>query len=533
MTTMAATPLADSIAPPSWGQLADYAARHRLRIPVEDLDACLERVSAELAVFDRLRAVPVPPVPPAPLRHPDRDPGRRPAPGEDPCNALIRRCRVRGAPSGPLAGWRIGVKDCIAVAGIPLTNGGRRTPYPVPAEDAAAVERLLDAGAVIVAKTNMADMSLGLGESSAFGPVRNPRNPDYSAGGSSSGSGAAVAAGLVDAALGGDQGGSVRIPAAWCGIVGMKATHGLVPSHGMTHLDLSVDAIGPMTATVADNAAMLEVLAGGDRRDPQCASATPPEGRYRDVAGRDVAGLRIGIVAESADPEICAPSALRALARVRAVLEDRGAVVRTVSVPLWPHATTIIRALTMFSVGAMACTFGQGIGDPGRIDLELLDAAAAEWRLRADRLPPAMQARLLAAEHVRDSGGAVLFGQAQNLRAALRRQVAQAFGDLDVLLTPTTPRGPAPLRGPGLRAGCGSEATAWAAYNTCPFSLTGHPALTLPCGAGEHNLPVAVQIAGRHFAESTVYSVAFALEDDLGPAGTTSVTAPDLKGHTA
>lgn len=529
MTTMAATPLADSIAPPSWDQLADYAARHHLRIPDGDLDACRERVSAELAVFDRLRAVPSPP---SPLRHPDRDPGRRPAPGEDPYNAVIRRCRVRGTSSGPLAGWRIGVKDCIAVAGIPLTNGGRRTPHPVPTEDAVAVERLLDAGAVIVAKTNMSDLSFGLGESSAFGPVRNPCNPDYSAGGSSSGSGAAVAAGLVDAALGGDQGGSVRIPAAWCGIVGMKATHGLVPSHGMTHLDLSVDAIGPMTATVADNAAMLDVLAGSDRRDAQCVSATPPDGRYRDAANRDLSGLRIGIVTESADPAICTPSALRALARARAILEDRGAVTRTVSVSLWPHATTIIRALTMFSLGAMAYTFGQGIGDPGRIDLELLDATAAEWRLRANRLPLAMQTRLLAAEHIRDTGRAVLFGQAQNLRVALRRQIAQAFGDLDVLLTPTTPRGAPPLRPPGLPAGCGSEATASAAYNTCPFSLTGHPALTLPCGTGDHNLPDAVQIAGQHFAESTVYSAAFALEDVLGHAST-SVTAPDLKGHTA
>jgi Asp-tRNA(Asn)/Glu-tRNA(Gln) amidotransferase A subunit family amidase len=165
---------------------------------------------------------------------------------------VIRFCEVRGALDGPLAGRRLSVKDCIAVAGVQMTNGVRRLPAAVPTEDAVVIERLLDAGVVITAKTNLEDMGLGLGEGSAFGASRNPRNPRFSTGGSSSGSGAAVASGLVDIALGADEAGSVRIPSAWCGLVGMKATHGLVPSYGMTYMDHTIDHIGPMTTTVAD-----------------------------------------------------------------------------------------------------------------------------------------------------------------------------------------------------------------------------------------------------------------------------------------
>jgi amidase len=144
-----------------------------------------------------------------------RDPGRPPREGEDPYNAFIRFCEVRGTDSGPLHGKTLAVKDCIAVAGVPTTNGGRRTPAIVPTEDALVVERLLDDGVTIIGKTNLDDLALGYGEGSAFGAARNPLNPKRSTGGSSSGSAAAVAAGQADLAIGADEGGSVRIPSAW------------------------------------------------------------------------------------------------------------------------------------------------------------------------------------------------------------------------------------------------------------------------------------------------------------------------------
>src|SRR5918995_186059 len=172
-----------------------------------------------------------------PLRHHVRDPGRRPTPEEDPLNVFVRLCRVEGAPDGTLAGRRIGIKDNLAVAGIPVTNASRTLSY-TPTVDAVVVERILDAGGTIVGKLNLDDFSAsGYGDTSVFGATRNPHAPAHAAGGSSSGAGAAVAAGLVDLAVGVDQGGSVRMPAAACGVVGLKATTGLVPSFGLSYID--------------------------------------------------------------------------------------------------------------------------------------------------------------------------------------------------------------------------------------------------------------------------------------------------------
>src|SRR5918995_4088144 len=204
-----------------------------------------------------------------PLRHHVRDPGRRPTPEEDPLNVFVRLCRVEGAPDGTLAGRRIGIKDNLAVAGIPVTNASRTLSY-TPTVDAVVVERILDAGGTIVGKLNMDDFGgAGTGETSAFGPPRNPVDPTRSAGGSSGGTGAAVRAGAVDLALGVDQGGSGRIPAAYCGVVAVKATHGLVPSFGITHIDHTIDFVTPTARTVRDAAVLLEVIAGADERDPQ------------------------------------------------------------------------------------------------------------------------------------------------------------------------------------------------------------------------------------------------------------------------
>jgi amidase len=186
----------------------------------EEAAAMVHAVSASLDVFTRVEELDEPSVP---LKHQHRDPGHTPVAGEDPYNAFIRFCRVVGAGSGPLQCKTVGVKDCTAVAGVPMTNGGRRTPVVVPTEDAVVVERLLDAGAIITGKTNLEDLALGLGEGSAFGAARNPIDPRLTTGGSSSGSGAAVAAGQVVLALGADEGGSVRIPAAWCGLIGEVA----------------------------------------------------------------------------------------------------------------------------------------------------------------------------------------------------------------------------------------------------------------------------------------------------------------------
>ncbi len=500
---------------PTREQLAAYASRQQLEIGADEVDGYLAGIASSLELFDALEELPEPRVP---LKHLHRDPGWTPTAAEDPYNAVIRFCEVRGAPDGPLAGRRLGVKDCIAVAGVPMTNGGRRLPAAVPTEDAVVIERLLDAGVVITAKTNLEDMGLGLGEGSAFGASRNPRNPRFSTGGSSSGSGAAVASGLVDIALGADEAGSVRIPSAWCGLVGMKATHGLVPSYGMTYMDHSIDHIGPMTTTVAENALMLELMAGSDWRDPQWVRATPAPGDYTSAVALGIEGMRIGIVTESLEPSGATADTIDAFERATKLLTSLGATVVPVEVPLWTSSPIILIGVLNFGLAAMAASFGQGYGHLGRIDTNVLAATAAQFRCGGRDLPLTLRTMLLTVEHLRSAYQGVHFGLAQNLRLELRRQVDSLFEDVDVLITPTTPTGPFELSEAVLGdAGVVAHQGISGLLNTCPLDLTGHPALSIPSGIGEHGLPTALQVIGPPFGEAGVYQAAFAFERAVGP----------------
>jgi amidase len=391
------------------------------------------------------------------------------------------------------------VKDNIAVAGIPMTNGKRHLSV-VPAEDAVVVERLLDAGATIVAKANLYH--------SDFGLTRNPRDPRFFAGGSSSGSAAAVASGTVELALGADQGGSIRTPAAWCGLVGMKATHGLVPSYGSVYWDHTLDYVGPMTATVEQNAAMLEVIAGGDWRDPQWVRADPVAGRY--VRGLDggVRGLRVGVVTESL--ENCTPAAAAAFAHATEQLKRRGADVVSVSVPLWSASRRIWMAVLTHGMTGMWASLGQGFGHLGRANPDLVAAAAQQAALdRQDR-----RASALAYEHLRQACLGAPLARVQNLRLELRRQVDGLFDGVDLLVTPTTVTGPPELEladSSGSDRRVAEEVLRRIITNTAALNLTGHPALTVPFSTVEHDLPAGVQVIGRRFDEQSVYRAGFAL----------------------
>ena len=224
-------------------------------------------VGNALGMFDTIDMLPQPELP---MRHAGRAAGRSPRPGEDPLNAFITYCDVHGAERGPLVGRRVGLKDNIRLAGIRMTNGSSFLSDYVPVTDAVVVERLLDAGARIIGKLNMDDFGFaGTSETSAFGMIHNPHNPAFSAGGSSGGCGAAIVNGDVDVAIAVDQGGSGRVPASWCGAVALKATHGLVPSHGITYLDHTIDFVTPLTRTVEELAQVMTVIAGDDPRDPQ------------------------------------------------------------------------------------------------------------------------------------------------------------------------------------------------------------------------------------------------------------------------
>jgi amidase len=497
---------------PTTEELTAYAARHFFHPQADELEALLATVTSSMEGLDRIEELDQPAVE---LRHRHRDPGRAPRPDEDPYNAFIRFCEVRGADEGRLAGKTLAVKDCIAVAGVPMTNGGRRTPFIVPTEDAVVVERLLDAGVVITGKTNMGDLALDIGDGSAFGPTRNPLNPRFSAGGSSSGSGAAVAASMVDLALGADEGGSIRVPAAWCGLVGMKATHGLVPSYGLTYMDHTIDHIGPMTRTVADNALMLEIMAGADWRDPQWVRGAPAPGEYVATAERGIAGMRVGILPSALEPSGCTSDVLRAFEGAVSVLSKLGAIiVEDVSVPLWTEGRTIHLAILAFGLYGMSLTNGIGFGHLGRVDPAVTATWGSQAMLHADDFPPTLKSAILTADHVFDHYQGVPFAKAQNLRLELRRQMTAAFDDVDIVITPTTRDVAVELiehrAGPGELARRRRERRGGG--NTMQLDLTGHPALTVPCGTGEHDLPVGLQLIAPHFAEDRCYQVGFAFE---------------------
>ncbi len=498
--------------PPTADQVAEYAKGLHLHPTPEALALITAMVSGMVDGANRLDDLDEPYVP---LRYTDRDPGHSPRHGEDPYNAFIRFCTVKGAADGKLAGKTLAVKDSIAVAGIPMTNGGRRVPVLTPTEDATVVERLLDAGCTIIGKTNLEDLAAGLGEASFYGAARNPVNPRFATGGSSSGSAAAVAAGLADLALGADEAGSVRIPAAWCGLVGIKATHGLVPSYGMSYMDHTIDHIGPMTRTVLDNALMLEVMAGPDWRDPQWVRGDLTSQPYASTAGAGIEGMKIGIVEEALAPIGCTDDVLEAFEASVKTLTALGATIEEVSIPLWADAWSIEGTVLNVGLAQMHHSYGQGYGHMGRIDLATMAVTAAQERLGADDLPMFIKAILINAAYMRDEYLNQYYGKAQNLRLELRRQVDEQLSACDVLITPTTPTVANEL----FNGRVTEEAmlsrfmeTISAVLNTCALDLTGHPGLTVPAGTGADDLPVGLQLIGRRFDEMSLYKAAFAFE---------------------
>ena len=278
---------------PTPAQLRAVARDLGMTLADEDVTSFLALMEGSIAAYDAVDAMPdyVPTV-----KYP-RTPGYRPEGAENPLNAWYVKTTIKGAPAGKLAGKTVALKDNICLAGVPMMNGASTLEGYVPDLDATVVTRILDAGGTIAGKVHCEYFCFSGGShTGAAGPVHNPHRMGYSAGGSSSGSAAVVAAGEVDMALGGDQGGSIRIPAAFCGIYGMKPTHGLVPYTGIMPIELTLDHTGPMTATVADNALLLEVIAGPDGLDPR--QYAPRTAEYTQALGQGVSGLKIGVVKE-------------------------------------------------------------------------------------------------------------------------------------------------------------------------------------------------------------------------------------------
>ncbi len=286
-----------AIKPPADDELRELARAHQIDLTPAEVRSLGGAIAAQMRGFERIMAIA--PTPQASVaRYPKREAGARADRAGDPLNAVVRRCNVAGAASGKLAGKRIGLKDSVCVAGIPASGGSHVLQGYIPDCDATIVTRMLDAGAEIVATLNMDDFALsGDGRTSAYGPTLNPHNPEFCSGGSSSGSAAALYYDWVDITIGTDQGGSIRIPASWCGVAGIKPTYGLVPYTGVMSIDPSLDHVGPMARTVRDVALMLEVIAGRDPLDHrQLREVAVPA--YTATLDRGVKGKRLGLLRE-------------------------------------------------------------------------------------------------------------------------------------------------------------------------------------------------------------------------------------------
>src|SRR5579875_107950 len=502
-----------SVRQPALTELRRLSDARGLQLTDEDLasfQALMGTTLASYAELDRL-AEPLPPV-----RYP-REAGYRPAPRDNPLNAWYWRCSIRGAREGPLAGKKIAVKDNIAVAGVPMMNGSQTLDGYVPNMDATVVTRILDAGGEIAGKAACEDLCFSGGSHTcATGPVRNPWDPGRTTGGSSAGSAALVAVGEADMALGGDQGGSIRIPSCWCGTVGHKPTYGLVPYTGAFPIELTLDHLGPIARTVADAAALLEVIAGPDGLDPRQSAGISPE-PYTARLHEGGSGLRVGVVTEGFGwPGLSEAAVDEAVRAAVTRFEKVGGSVREVSVPLHRTGIHIWNAIAVEGAAALMIN-GNGFGTnwKGLYATSLIDVYARGRRTRAQDLSETVKLVWLLGDYMAGRYHGRYYAKGQNLARMLRAGYDDALADVDILAMPTLPMTAPPIPGPDAPR---QEYVARALEmipNTAPFDVTGHPAVNVPCGkvAG---LPAGMMLIGRHGQDARVLQAARAFEEQVG-----------------
>ena len=395
------------------------------------------------------------------------------------------RAIIAGHWRGSLHGVPIGLKDLIWTKGIRTTCASKIRSGFVPEVDATVCTRLKQAGAVIVAKLNLHEFAYGATSTSPhFGRVCNPWNPACLAGGSSGGSGAAVAAGLLYGALGTDTGGSIRVPASLCGIVGFKPTYGRVSRYGVAPLSWSLDHVGPMTRTVQDSALLMNVIAGPDPLDETCSDLPVPD--YTADLNGDIKRLRIGVVTDlfdRVDPEV--ETAVRSAIKT---LEEAGAQIQPVTIPLWEHG--VLAALFILQAEATAYHEANLRDRPGDYGEDV--------RLRLEQ-----GLFVTALDYVK----------AQRLRARLLADSKVLFERVDVLIGPATPIAAISPEAREITMGGQTEDPRSALTRTARFfNLLGLPVVSLPCGFTASGLPIGLQIAGAPFGEATVLRMAHAYE---------------------
>ena len=317
----------------------------------------------------------------------------------------------------------------------------------------------------------------------------------------------------VDIALGVDEGGSGRIPAAWCGITSIKATHGLVPSFGLTYMDHTLDFICPMANTVREVAQTLEVIAGHDVRDPQWVRGNIQTARYTEALSADVRGLKFGILTDGLKARGMEPDVRDAFHAAMAQFESLGATCTTVSLPLFKHAWAIWTGLASHSIPAIIESDGEGYGHGGASNVGWVETFGRARRSRGNDLPPFLKFILPVGNYLRRSYNNRYYAIAQNLRLKFTQELEKVLETVDVVALPTPPM-PAPKLESGLNLKDLVRHSAAAGQNTSPFNLSGHPALSLPCGLSK-GLPIGLQLVGQRWDESTLFRAASAFERNV------------------
>jgi len=439
-----------------------------------------------------------------------RTAGYRPSAEENPMNAWYVKTDIKGSPRGLLAGRTIALKDNVCLAGVPMMNGASTLKGYTPDVDATIVTRILDAGGIIKGKAHCEYFCLSGGShTNATGPCHNPHKRGYSAGGSSSGSAALVGAAEVDMSIGGDQGGSIRMPSSYCGTYGMKPTHGLVPYTGVMPIEATIDHTGPITQNVADNALFLEAIAGEDGLDPR--QYNPQVDSYTSALGRSVSNLRIGVVKEGFGQDGSEADVDRKVRAAAEKFKQMGAVVDEVSIPMHSIGQAIWTPIAVEGLtNQMMHGNGMGTGWKGMYTTSLLDFHS-NWRSRADELSDTLKVCMFLGEYFLKHHRGHYYAKSQNLSRQLSHTYDTMLNAYDLLLMPTTPMKATPLPPADASLALYCQRAFEMLTNTAPFDVTGHPAMSIPCGMSD-GLPVGMMLVARHWQESTIYQAASAFE---------------------
>ena len=418
----------------------------------------------------------------------------------------IDAARSAGESLPPLAGVPLGVKDNLCTKGVSTTCASRMLKGFVPPYESTVTSRLWQSGAVLLGKTNLDEFAMGGStETSAFGPTANPWNTAHVPGGSSGGSAAAVAAGECMAALGSDTGGSIRQPASFCGVVGLKPTYGRISRYGLVAFASSLDQVGPFTANVADAAELLQVMAGHDPRDSTSLRAPVPD--YTADLTKPIKGLKVGLVKECFEQDGLAPDVQASVMAAAEQLKALGAELVDVSCPRFTDGIATYYVIAPSEASANLARY-DGVKYGFRAeDAESLAAMTA--RSRADGFGSEVQRRILIGTYALSAGYVdAYYKKAQQVRTLIRRDFDAAYAEVDVLLTPTAPT-------TSFRQGAHADdplAMYLADLLTIPANLAGLPAISVPCGFDSAGLPIGVQLIGNVLEESRLLQVAHQYE---------------------